>query len=107
MNVLRHGDLALVEIETLPKGLAKSETEVIMKGSGNNPHSAKNCTLYLKNDGPFVIGYLVTGEGAYLTHPEHGEGKGPLKKAPLESGKVYELRRQVEDTHEGMKPVVD
>lgn len=107
MKAIRHGDLLLVEIKKLPNGLTENKTDVIMHGSNNNAHKAANCKLYLKEQGQFTIGYLTTGEKAHLLHKEHGKGKGEFKKAPLPANKTYELCRQVEDTHDGMKPVVD
>ena len=52
----RHGDLALVGIEELPKGLKEAKTDVIMKGSGGNEHTFSKGRLYLKSGGVFVIG---------------------------------------------------
>lgn len=107
MKAIRHGDLLLVETEKLPSGLTVTDTDIIMHGSNGNAHKAVDCKLYLHNEGQFIIGHLVTGEKACLLHKEHGKGKGEFKKAPLPANKIYELRRQVEDTHDGMKPVID
>jgi hypothetical protein len=42
-----------------------------------------------------------------LYHPEHGDKKVEnLKEAKLPDGK-YQIRRQVEKTHEGLRPVID
>jgi len=104
----RHGDLGLVGVKSLPKGLKESKTEEIMRGSNNNSHSFSGGKLYLKQKGDFVIGYLKAGKGCKLYHIEHGKvEKGKtLREVKIKEG-VYELRRQCEDTNEGMKQVVD
>ncbi len=108
MGVIRHGDLVLFRIDTLPKGLEQADTNVIMIGSNNNNHSVVNGELYFKEVDQFVFGYLVAGDETYLTHVDHGSEDlgGGLKKAVVPNG-IYELRRQVEVTHDGMKVVVD
>lgn len=103
----RHGDLALVSIEKLPAGLKPARTNVLMEGSHGNPHKVQNGTVYLKKVDEFVFGYLVAKKGCTLIHVDHGDGKrGMEKTAHLPEG-IYELRRQVEKTHQGMKPVID
>jgi hypothetical protein len=102
----RHGDLGLVKIDKLPEGLKKADTDILMRGSNNNPHKVSGADVYFKNVDPFVFGYLVASADCKLYHREHGEGKKGLKEADLPEG-VYELCRQVEDTHQRMKAVVD
>lgn len=104
---LRHGDLALVPIKSLPEGLKKAKTNIIMTGSHNNDHKAINCDIYFKDIDQFVFGYLVAKKGAKLLHPDHGDKKDKgLKEAKLPVG-VYELRKQHQETHTGMVPVID
>lgn len=100
----RHGDLGLFGVDTLPDGLTASTAKVLMVGSGGNDHSFGNGTFY---PGGKYLGYLVAKK-TKLYHPDHGAivGKKPLREAALLDG-IYELRRQVEDTHDGMKEVVD
>lgn len=105
-KVTRHGDLALVEIKSLPDGLIPSETKTLMQGSGGNNHDVKNGTVYLKDVDQFVFGYLIALPKCQLLHPDHGKGEGPIKSADIPEG-VYELRRQFEQTHDVMRPVVD
>lgn len=105
---IRHGDLVLVGVDKLPAGLKASKSNVLMTGSGGNDHVVKGGTVYPVEGKPFVIGYLVTNGRAKLLHPEHGtavKGNG-LRSVTIPAG-IYELRRQVEDTHQGMRPVVD
>jgi len=104
-NKYRHGDLVLWQIKELPNGLTPTKTKVLMTGSGGNPHSIDNGTVYFKAVNEFVFGYLVA-ENTTLYHKNHGEGNGKIKVAKINNG-VYELKKQQEKTHEGMKPVVD
>jgi len=104
----RHGDLGLFLIKKLPEELKETKTDVIMKGSHNNDHSVENAKLYLKSKGDFIVGYMRAKKGCVLHHIEHGERiKGmKLRNAEMPRGS-YELRKQNEDTNEGMKPVID
>jgi hypothetical protein len=107
MKKYRHGDLALIEVESLPNNIKESESKILMTGSGGHDHTFDHGTFYPKQDG-LVIGYLVANNRTRLYHPEHGkvvEGKN-LREANIAAG-IYELRRQQEDTHDGMKPVED
>jgi hypothetical protein len=94
----RHGDLALIGIETLPNGLTESKTHILFEGKSNT-HKFSGGKLYLKQVDGFVFGYLVA-KNTTLLHPEHG------KAVKIKDG-VYQLRHQQEYTPEGMKPVVD
>jgi len=106
MTNYRHGDLALIGIGKLPDKLEVSKSNVLMEGKSNT-HTFDNGKFYPKITGQFIIGYLEATSNTHLFHAEHGkEIVGKLKKAKIQKG-FYELRRQVEDTHEGMKPVVD
>ncbi len=104
---IRHGDLALLKIEKLPKDLKQTKTKVIMQGSHGHDHSFNNGKLYLKKENDFVFGYLVA-KNTVLLHLEHGKvikGK-TLREAKIPNG-IYELRKQNEETNEGMRPVID
>ena len=108
MNNYRHGDIALIGIKELPTGLTKATTNIIIdqdQTSGGNAHSFKRGEIYFKNVDTFVFGYLEA-KNTTLFHAKHGEGKDALKTAKVEDG-IYELRRQNEETHEGMRVVVD
>ena len=106
----RHGDLCLIGVDKLPAGVkaAKSKSNVLMTGSGGNDHTVKNGTVYLVEGQPFTIGYLVASSEAKLLHPTNGKvvKGGGLRSVSIPEG-IYKLRRQVEDTHTGMKPVID
>ena len=104
----RHGDLALTKISKLPNNLKETKTKVIMNGSGGHDHSFEEGKIYFKKANDFVFGYLEATKNTKLFHLEHGKiikGK-KLREANITEG-VYELRRQCEDTHEGMKQVID
>ena len=107
MNI-RHGDMALIGIDTLPDGLEASADDVLMKGSGGNDHKVRSGVFFPKTLGVHVIGYLQANPGCHLLHPDHGASQSgsELKSANVPPG-LYEVRRQTEDTHSGMVPVVD
>lgn len=108
MKNYRHGDLCLIGIKMLPKDLKETKTDVIMTGSHGHDHTVKNAIVYLQKSGDFIVGYIVADKGCILYHLEHGEvvkGK-KLREAEIDQG-IYELRKQCEDTNEGMKPVID
>lgn len=108
MKNIRHGDLALIGVDKLPDGLKAADTKVLMTGSHGNDHTFDKGVFYPKVEENFVIGYFVAHKGCKLYHPEHGERvKGKtLLETHINEG-IYELKRQVEDTHAGMKPVID
>ena len=97
----RHGNICLLGIEKLPEGLIPSKTQIlIQQGSGGNPHTFKGGVFYPKKEGDFLLGYLEAKK-TKLYHVEHSpEG------AAIED-RIYEVRFQVEATHEGMKQVID
>jgi hypothetical protein len=97
-KLIRHGDLALVKISKLPTGLKETKTKVLMSGSHGNNHFINQGKVYLTKVDDYVFGYL-RAKDTTLDHPEHG-------KIKLDNG-VYELRRQIEFTVDGLKPVVD
>jgi hypothetical protein len=113
MNNYRHGDCGLFGIADLPKGLKESTSKIIMTGSGGHHHTFEHGQFYPKTDNAriqngTVIGYLVANSRTKLLHPEHGKvvkGKD-LREAKIEAG-IYECRKQVEDTNDGLKPVID
>lgn len=98
----RHGDICLFQIEKLPKGSKASKSNVLLAvGSGGNPHTFDIGIFYPaieKHD--FIIGYLKA-KNTKLLHAEHSP-----KGASIADG-IYEVRRQVEFTHSGMKQVID
>lgn len=99
-NSWRQGDICGLPVDNLPEGLEQSKTNVLLQeGSGGNPHTFKGGQFYpLAKDN--VLGYLVADK-TKIFHVEHNP-KGDL----IQDG-VYQIIRQNEDTHEGLKPVID
>jgi len=96
----RQGDIAFVGVEELPKALKFSKINVLLQeGSGGNPHTFKGGQFY-PNQKENVLGYLVA-EKTKIFHEEHSP-----KGDEIQDG-IYKIIRQNEDTHEGLKPVVD
>lgn len=106
MNNYRHGDLCLFGIKKLPKGLSKSKTNILLVGNTGNNHSFDNGIFYEKKEGEYILGYFVA-KNTILRHLDHGDTKnGNVLEAKIEDG-IYEVRGQVEKSHEGLKPVID
>jgi hypothetical protein len=95
----RHGEICLLQIDKLPKGLKQSKTNVLMNGSHFNSHTFDKGKIYLKSDGQ-TFGYFVA-EKTKLFHPEHSP-----KGCKIKDG-IYQLIKQVEFTPDGFKPVID
>ncbi len=116
---MRHGGMALIEIAKLPEGLTKSESNILMTGSHGNNHTFVNGDFYSKQVDTFVFGYLVAGKDCELHHPKHGQ-RNPdgtfiiriidgeeVKATLIPEGRIFKLKKQQEQTHEGMKSVID
>jgi hypothetical protein len=103
----RHGDLALIKINQLPEGLQISNNKTLLIGSHNNAHSY-NVGEFYPIDEEIILGYFVAIKGTELYHKDHGVkiNNKKLRIANIEPD-IYELRKQQENTHEGMKPVID
>ncbi len=96
----RQGDLCYLGVDKLPEGLQESDTTILLQeGSGGNPHTFKGGKFYPKPEND-TLGYLVADK-TKLFHVEHNP-----KGDEIEDG-VYEVKRQNEHTHEGLKPVID
>jgi hypothetical protein len=104
---IRHGDLVFVPIAKIPRGLKKDTTGILLQtGSSGHPHSYKAGTFYPRVEGDYNLGYL-NAKNTKLYHFEHGDTDvGGLREAELPDDK-YEVRRQVEQTQDGMRPVMD
>ena len=101
----RHGEILFIETKEIPKEAKEKKTDVLMKGSGNNPHSFKGGTFYEFNKG-ITFGYFKA-KNTKLYHPEHGDKKvGNLLEAKLPNG-IYELRKGQEIVNKEMKPIID
>lgn len=98
----RHGEILLLKIDKLPKGLVTSKSKTIMSGSHGNSHSIDTGKIYFKKENDFTFGYLVA-KNTNLLHGEHGDKNG---KAKIEDG-VYKLIKQQEYTPQGLIPIID
>lgn len=101
----RHGEICLLKVDKLPKGLKVSDSKTLEVGSHGNSHSFDNGKFYPSKENDFVFGYLVAKDTSLL-HPEHGVGKGSIKKGKIKDG-IYQLIKQQEFTPEGLIPVID
>jgi hypothetical protein len=101
VKAIRHGEICFIKIDKLPDGLKQSESKIIVQGSHGNSHSFNNGEFFSKKDGQFIIGYFVA-KNTILLHVEHG--KNGMAKLP---NGTYEIRKQVEHTPNGLKPIVD
>lgn len=101
MKNYRHGDTCYVGVSKIPKGLKVQKSNVVLfSGSGGNPHTFEGGSFYKKEGDGFILGYLKA-KNTKLFHVEHSP-KGVLIKDGL-----YEVRKQVEYTHEGLRQVID
>lgn len=105
--MFRQGDLGYLKVKSLPKKLNTSfEAGTIFSGgTGGHDHDFKGGKFYPVSDEENVVGYL-DAKNTTLLHPEHGEGSGAVKTGTIEDG-LYKIVRQVEQTHQGMVPVID
>lgn len=101
----RHGEVLLLSVDKLPKGLELAKTNVFMVGSHGNNHSIDTGKLYFTKpiEGDFTFGYLVA-KSTSLFHPEHQDPK--TKNCPIKNG-IYKLIKQQEFTPNGLVPVID
>lgn len=98
----RHGEILLVKVNKLPKGLKISDSKCIMQGSHSNSHTIDNGKLYFVKEGTYVFGYLVA-KNTSLLHSEHSPKIGDAK---IKNG-IYQLIKQNEYTPSGLIPVQD
>lgn len=109
MENIRHGDILLVQVEKLPDGLTEVKTDTLMIGSHQNSHKFQNGHFYPKQENQFIFGYFIADANCKLFHPEHGDRRNSagLMEADITKGNIYQLRKQNEDTHNGMRQVID
>jgi hypothetical protein len=98
----RHGEILMLAIKSIPKGLKEEKTNIIMAGSHGNAHTFNNGKMYLKKENDFVFGYF-RAKNTSLLHPEHSPKVGD---AVLPDGN-YQIIKQQEFTPQGLVPVID
>lgn len=77
MNIHRHGDVMLLQVQALPKGCKEQhrDSEIVLARGEVTGHAhrlltqAQPAITFLAPDGSI---YLQVGETATLTHEEHG-----------------------------------
>lgn len=99
-KVYRHGEILLVKVKSIPKGLKVSDSKTLMVGSHGNSHTISEGKIYFKDEDQYIYGYL-RAKNTKLFHPEHSP-----QGDKIEDGN-YQLRRQVEFTLEGLVPIRD
>ena len=98
---IRQGDILYLKIPSIPEGLKAVKTDTILQnGSGGNPHKFTGGTFHPKIEGDFVLGYLKA-KGTKIFHVEHNP-----KGNELPDGN-YQILKQSEYTHEGLRPIID
>lgn len=76
-KIYRHGDLLVVATDSVPQGLKRKESTVLLEGeTTGHMHQLDRAVVFLNNEAPsrsndYLIGYFKTKEGALLTHQEH------------------------------------
>jgi hypothetical protein len=103
-QAFRHGEIGFIKIDSIPKDLTPSTSNIIVEGSHGNSHSFKGGIFYPKTDN-YIIGYFKA-ENTILLHADHGDTEGPIKEAKLPDG-FYEIRKQKEFINDELKPVID
>lgn len=110
MKAIRHGDVALVQIDNLPEWLTKSDTRIFLAGKNNN-HEIDNGDIYITKDhntlrdNEFLYGYLVANNTT-LIHNEHSPMSNENRNALIPDW-VYALYKQKEATADGFKIIKD
>ena len=101
MKNYRHGDVALIGVKSIPRKATQAKTNVFMsKGSSGHDHTFDNGYFCQLITGDNVIGY-IRAKDTKLFHDEHSPNG-----VPIEDG-AYEVRKQNEFTHEGLREVID
>jgi hypothetical protein len=109
---IRHWDLALIGIKKIPKNLVKTKTNILMKGNNWHDHTFSWWMVSITGDSfnlpewEFIFWYFVA-KNTILFHEDHWNTiVWNTRSCNIPDG-IYELRKQVEFTAEGMRAVVD
>ena len=95
--IARQGDLAILKIETLPKGLKKKGNQVLVHSDSTmHDHTLVKGTVFVDNEGKLYASVPVK------TQIVHTMDHNPVD---LPKGK-YEIRRQVQHTMGDMTAIV-
>ena len=109
-QAIRHWDVLLVKIDSLPEWITKSQTKIFLAWKNNN-HEIDKGGIYLIKDvnilreNEFLYGYLVA-KNTTLIHNEHSPMSGENRNALIPDW-VYALYKQKEISPDGFKIVRD
>ena len=91
----RQGDILIIKVDTLPKGLKLKKDLIILYGEATgHAHRLEKGKIYFKGEEI----YLVLGSNSRIVHDEHN----PIE---LEKG-IYAIRRQKEYVSSDMTRIV-
>jgi len=77
MNIYRHGDLLLVEVETIPEKLKEKKDGVLLEGEATGHYHrisgaiVKPIPKEPTSENDYLLGYLKVDKQAEITHEEH------------------------------------
>src|SRR3990167_7485096 len=92
LKCYRHGEVLFVEAKEIPKEAKLKKADVIILGSGQNPHKFKGGKFYEISASNGVFGYLEAKD-TKLYHLQHGDKKvGEFLETKLPDG-IYQLRK--------------
>jgi hypothetical protein len=72
---IRHGDLLIIQVDSIPDGLPKKENTILLEGeSTNHFHRLRGGTVYAERptrDNNYLLGFFELEKDTELTHEEH------------------------------------
>lgn len=90
--LIRHGDLIVKAVDTIPEGLPLKDNTVLLDGElTGHRHALSGGTVYTTeatHENDYLLGYFRVDKPTPLTHPEH-------KTIEIPAGN-YKFLRQVE-----------
>ena len=100
-KIYRQGDVLVIPVSTIPKGLKKTKKVTLALGEvTGHHHTIHSGAVGYANDVDALVDYLeVTEDAADLTHQEHST-------IPVPKG-TYQVIKQVEYTPEAIRNVRD
>ena len=76
MKIIRHGDLLIEQVDSIPSGLEKKKDTILLEGEASNHfHRLHGGIVFaekptIQND--YSLGFFELDEATELTHEEHG-----------------------------------
>lgn len=109
-KAIRHWDVALVQIDSLPDWIKKTNSLIFLEWKNNN-HSIDKWEVYINKDpntlrdNEFLYWYLVANNTT-LIHNEHSPISNKNRNALIPDW-IYALYKQKEATADGFKIIID